>query len=74
MFKVNNKDTRMTHMWTYFTPCSNVSIVNLEQVNAGWVNDNQTICISYKTATISTWNRQKLAQSRYKKCVNISLL
>ena len=22
--------------WTYFTPCSNVSIVNFEQVNAGW--------------------------------------
>ena len=31
MFKVNNKDTR-----TYFTPCSSVSIVNFEQVNAGW--------------------------------------
>ena len=27
MFKVNNK---------YFTPCSNVSIVNFEHVNAGW--------------------------------------
>ena len=29
MFKVNNKDTRMA-------PCSSVSIVDFEQVNAGW--------------------------------------
>ena len=33
MFKVNNKDTRTT---PYFTPCSSVSIVNFEQVDAGW--------------------------------------
>ena len=31
MFKVNNKDIRMT-------PCYSVSIVNFEQVNAGWVD------------------------------------
>ena len=47
MFKVNNKDTRVTPMasfWclyceflTYFTSCSSVSIVNLEHVNADWV-------------------------------------
>ena len=46
MFKVNNKDTRTTsstsfwclycYLWTYFTTCSSVSIVNFEQVNAGW--------------------------------------
>ena len=30
MFKVNNK---------YFTPCSSVSIVNLEHVIADWVID-----------------------------------
>ena len=30
MFKVNDKDTRMT----YFTPCSSVSFINFEQVNA----------------------------------------
>ena len=24
-------------LWTYLTPCSSVSIVNFEQVNAGWV-------------------------------------
>ena len=34
MFKVNNTDNRTT----YFTPCSSVSIVNFEQVNAGWGN------------------------------------
>ena len=33
MFKVNNKDTRTT---PYFTPCFSVSIVNFEQVDAGW--------------------------------------
>ena len=37
MFKVNNKDTRTTPM-AYFTPCSSVSVVNLEQVNDGWEN------------------------------------
>ena len=36
MFKVNNKD--QNDVWTYFTPCSCVSIVNFEQVNAGWVS------------------------------------
>ena len=36
MFKVNNKDTRTTTQ-NHFTPCSSVSIVNYEQVNAGWV-------------------------------------
>ena len=34
MFKVNNKDTRMT---PYFIPYSGVFIVNFEQVNANWV-------------------------------------
>ena len=46
MFKVNNKDARTTpgvalasllSTLTYFTPCPSVSIVNLEQVNAGCV-------------------------------------
>ena len=50
MFKVNNKDTRMTlperrqrrsgiFIVTYFTHCSSLSIVNFEQVNAGWVSE-----------------------------------
>ena len=36
MFKVNNKDTRMTPMASATTPCSSVSIVNLEHVIADW--------------------------------------
>ena len=28
---------------TYFTPCSSASIVNFEQVNAGWVSVNTLI-------------------------------
>ena len=46
MFKVNNKDIRKTplapfwclycELWTDFTRCSSVSIVNYEQVNADW--------------------------------------
>ena len=38
MFKGNNKDTR-----TYFTPCSSVSIVNFEQLNAGCVKLNTCV-------------------------------
>ena len=38
MFKVNNKATKTMPMASlYCTPCSSVSIVNFEQVNAGWV-------------------------------------
>ena len=43
-YKINNKVSRTTHLtsfwcficwlWTDFTPCSNVSIVDFEQVNA----------------------------------------
>ena len=32
MVKVDNRNTRTR----YFTPCSSVSIVNFEQLNAGW--------------------------------------
>ena len=39
MFKVNNNDTRTTPLaYTYFTPCSSVSVVNFEQANADWSN------------------------------------
>ena len=46
MFKVNNRNTRticeicskLTIKIPYFTPCSSVSTVNFEQVNAGWVD------------------------------------
>ena len=50
MFTVNNKDIRKTLMalfwcvycqlWTYFTPCSSVSIFNFESVIAGWEWEN----------------------------------
>ena len=39
MFRVHNKDTKMTpdvELWTYFTPCYIVSIVNFEHVIADW--------------------------------------
>ena len=46
MFKVNNKDSKMMPLtsiwclyrwlWTYLPLCSSISIVNFEQVNAGW--------------------------------------
>ena len=42
--KVNNKDIKTTPgvilaflLLTYFTSCSSVSIVNFDEVNAGWV-------------------------------------
>ena len=37
MLKVNNANTRTRYeICSKFTPCSSVSIVNFEQVNAGW--------------------------------------
>ena len=39
MFKVNNKDTKL---WTYFTPFSNVFIVNFKPAVAGWVAANDS--------------------------------
>ena len=38
--KVNKKidiRTYFQHLWTYFTPCSSVSMVNFEHAIAGWV-------------------------------------
>ena len=48
MFIVNNRNTR-TRCETYFTPCSNVSIVNFEQVNFDTQNFNTTFitCARY---------------------------
>ena len=31
-------------LWTYFTPCSDVCIVNFEQVNAVWVSLSSKTC------------------------------
>ena len=48
MFKVKNRNTitrceidskltiKTPELWTYLTPCSGVSIVNFEHVNADW--------------------------------------
>ena len=46
MFKLKSKDTRKTPLslfwclyfwvWTYFTPCSSISIFNFEHVITGW--------------------------------------
>ena len=52
MFKVNNKDTRTTPM-TSFPPCSTVSIVNFEQVNADWGGVNSYADYFTKNLTIS---------------------
>ena len=63
MFKINNRNTRTMcetcskstperRQWhTYFTPCSNTSIVNFEQVNSDWVNTFEglfSICSYYR--------------------------
>ena len=59
MFKVNNKDTSTTSMasfWylyckllTYFTPCSSVSIVNVER--AGYITPIMDIFVTSLTLT-----------------------
>ena len=41
MFKVNNKDT------SYYTHCSSVSVVNFEQVSAGWGDAFRTLLNIY---------------------------
>ena len=43
MLKVDNKNTRTTPM-TSFTPCSSVSIVNVEQVNEGTIIGTGITC------------------------------
>ena len=43
MFKVNNKNNRMTSITLYFTPFSSVPEVNFEQVNVSWVGKDDLI-------------------------------
>ena len=74
MFKVNNKDTRLTSMvsfWcrycerrTYFTPCSSVSIVNFEQVNAGWVlgSNLQMSCFAFASKCPNPLQPRKMCE------------
>ena len=38
LLKVNPFWCLYCYLWTYFAPCSSVSIVNFVQVNAGWVS------------------------------------
>ena len=54
MFKVNNKDIRTT---PYFTACSSVSVVNLKQVNAGYVEfqDVSTLSLIYMVSRFYIW-------------------
>ena len=48
-------------LWTYFTPCSSVFIVNFEQVNAGWVMKK---CLKNKqTSMPNTWSGYYLAKN-----------
>ena len=51
MFKVNNKKPRTYKVWTYFTSCSCVFIVNFEYVIAGWVCNKARIDFQYITAS-----------------------
>ena len=46
-------------LWTYFTPCSSVSIVNFEQVNADWDNAEWDcyIFIIFVIISFTEWHR-----------------
>ena len=47
MFKVNNRNIRTRcEICSNFTPCSSASIVNFEQINAGWEEFLIFICLS----------------------------
>ena len=73
MFRVNNKDTRTTAMgsfwclycllWTYFTTCSSIFMVNFEHVIAGWVGSfllhEFFLIVICKLGTISPWDIKK---------------
>ena len=57
MSKSNNKDTRtmpMALLWTYFTPCSSVSIVNFERVIAGW--EKSPILVKNRSPNLLTYS------------------
>ena len=62
MFKVNNRNTRtrceICSKLT-ITPCSSVSIVNFEQVNAGWVFSKKICSIFHSFSHKKTKNRRQ---------------
>ena len=33
---IETLEQSLKYIWTYFTPCSSVSIINFEQENAAW--------------------------------------
>ena len=81
MFKVNNKDT----FWTCFTPCSSVSIVNFEQVNADWECfvltllsfENKDRRVTYQEWTFSLWRHWYLSrwnEKKYRPGINVKKL
>ena len=43
-------------LWTYFTPCSSFSIINFEQVNAGWETSLATQTAHYIKSAIDLFN------------------
>ena len=68
----------LNELWTYFTPCSSVSIVNFEQVNAGWEYTKRLTHFwlmfspSYTRVASHFWNKNsRTIQGHFK---NISML
>ena len=78
MFKVNNKDTRTTPLasfWylycklgMYLTPCSSISIVNIQQVNAWWVLTKETL----KAATLTKLGNKYMSEVVIKNTILVS--
>ena len=75
MFKVNNRYARIrceicSKLWTYFTPCSSVFIVNFEYVTACWDNTISTVRPHKLTEIINSSNLLSNFQSDYyKQCL-----
>ena len=51
------------YLWTHFTPCSSVSIVNFEQINAGWV-------LTLQKLTLLKWMRYIFENKHFKPWLN----
>ena len=75
MFKVNNKSTRTMSimslcfyykLWTYFTPYSNVSIVDFGHVNVSW--DSAPIYKEEKDISSRNVPAQNLSNARESLC------
>ena len=45
----------VVNFWTYFTPCSNISNFDFEQVNASWVTWKISICDDWSDKISSKW-------------------